>query len=145
MVTKPGAGGRQQPYIPAGNGDSSGEYTSFDSSSMDARVKILSSIVGDEEVVKYAYKKHKPPLQESAHLKQRIAERKIPRIYIADALLKPLEKSDVKIDGLGRKSITYYSMNVTVTINPDNGNIITVNKTRRNIRNKLKEKYHVSR
>ncbi len=29
-LTKPGGGNKPQPYIPAGNGDQSGQYTSLD-------------------------------------------------------------------------------------------------------------------
>ena len=145
MVTKIGAGGHQQPYIPEGNGDKSGEYASFDSSCLNSTINKVSNIVGYDNMVKFAYKQHNPPLFEGEHLKSRLRERGIARILIAEALLKPLHISDVKYDENGRPSITYYGPNVTVYINPNTGKITTVHKTRKNVRNKFKEKSYVSR
>ena len=138
MQTKKGAGGLQQPYISAGNGDKSGEYTSFDSSCLDSRIAKLSKIIGYDKVIQHAYNQFEPPLTESKHLKQRLEERGITRVLIAEALLKPMEKSEIKYDRKGRPSIAYYGTNVTVYINPKSGKITSVHKTRRNIRNKYR-------
>lgn len=138
MVTKPGAGGRQQPYIPAGNGESSGEYTSFDQSKLDSGVKRLSNIIGYERVIEYAYESHNPPLFEGRHFNTRCQERGIKKIFVAEALLKPLEKTGTVYDKMGKPSITYFGRNATVAINPITGKLITAYPTRRNIRNKYK-------
>ena len=140
MKTKKGAGGLQQPYIPAGHGEESGEYTSFDSSCLQPRLKRLVQIIGYEEIVKFAYQNHKPPIVETEHIKLRLKERNISRILIAEAILTPLCKSETHFDKKGRPSITYFGPNVTIYVNPKTGQIITVHKTRRNIRNKYKEK-----
>ncbi len=145
MITKKGGGGHQQPYIPAGHGDESGEYTTFDSTYLDSKISVLCGIVGFEEVVRYAYENHVPPIIETEHLKERLSERNIKRIFIAETLLKPLSKSDIRYDQRGRPSITYYGSNVTLYLNPENGKIISVHKTRKNIRNKFKEKKNVSK
>ena len=141
MVTKKGAGGRQQPYVPAGNGEESGEYKSFNSSCLHPNIALVYNAIGPNSIIKYAYENHVPPVYESKHLEKRLKERGIQRILIAEALIKPLDVSAVHYDDKGRPSITYYGPNVTVYINPQNGSIITVHRTRKNIRNKYKEKY----
>lgn len=140
MVTKKGAGGLQQPYIPAGHGEESGEYTSFDSAKLNRRIKILTDAIGVASVVKYAYENHKPIIHEGKHFKDRLKERGIHQIYVAEALLKPLKTDDKIVDKYGRVSTKYYGPNATVAVNPETGKIITVHKTRRNIRNKFKER-----
>ena len=145
MQTKKGAGGLQQPYVPAGNGDESGEYRSFDSSILDNNLRKACNILGYEKVAKYVYESHKPPLISTSHFEKRLKERGLTNIVVAEAIAKPIYVSQTKYDTLGRPSITYYGPNVTVSINPNNGHIITVHKTRKNIRNKMKEKKYVSR
>lgn len=138
MITKKGAGGHQQPYIPAGNGEESGEYTSFDSSCLEPRIKMASEILGYNKVVKFIFENHKPPIKETKHCQKRMNERHITRIEIAEAINKPIYISGEKIDKNGKSSIIYYGPNATVCINPKNGNLITAYRTRKNIRNKIK-------
>ena len=105
MITKKGAGGKQQPYIPAGNGESSGEYASFDESLLDPNIRRLSNIIGDEQVIEYAYESHHPPLFEGRHFNKRCNERGIKKIFVAEAILKYLKKSEIEYNAIGEPSL----------------------------------------
>lgn len=65
----------------------------------------------------------------SSHLLERKNMRNIKVDDIADTFTNPLKIDKIKIDEEGRKSIKIIGERTTVSINPDNGNLITVWKT----------------
>lgn len=70
----------------------------------------------------------------SRHYFDRVFERKIDVTQVKDALLRPIETSQIKVDKDGKSSKRYYGADTTVVVNPDTGKVITVHKTRKNIR-----------
>lgn len=68
------------------------------------------------------------------HLAERIIQRSGTIETVIDALQNPLEVTGVRYDEQGRPSKQYRGKITTVAVNPDNGNIVSTNPTRRNIR-----------
>jgi len=72
----------------------------------------------------------------SSHAQQRTVERNVSQSDINDALKNPLKVTDVKYDVKG-PSIKYIGNKVTVVVNPETGNIITVYGTHSKLALKL--------
>ena len=73
----------------------------------------------------------------SQHTLERAIERGVPIDGIIDGLTHPLKIGEIVVDELGRKSQRFFGNTVTVNINPDTGNIITVWKTGKSTKKKL--------
>lgn len=79
----------------------------------------------------------------TVHSISQSAKRKIADSQIRDALQSPLKITEIKYDSQGRPSKNYIGATATVSVNPDNGNIVTVYGTHTKLANKLKgEKNH---
>lgn len=72
----------------------------------------------------------------SIHVAERAIERGGTVESLIDAVVNPLEITAVKYDSDGQPSKQYRGAISTVVINPDTGNVISTNPTRRNIRKK---------
>ncbi|GGE26343.1 putative minor capsid protein, phage associated [Streptococcus himalayensis] len=72
----------------------------------------------------------------SEHIAERAIERGGTVQTMLDALCYPLEVTTVKYDEKGQPSKQYRGEISTVVVNPDTGNVISTNPTRRNIRKK---------
>lgn len=75
----------------------------------------------------------------SQHTLERAVERGVPIGDIKDGLTNPLKICEVVVDNFGRKSQRFVGEMVTVNVNPDTGNIITVWKTGTATKKKLLE------
>ena len=73
----------------------------------------------------------------SYHAEQQTVERNVSQSDINDALKKPLKVTEVKYDSQGRPSVEYIGNKVTVVVNPETGNIITVHGTHSKLALKL--------
>lgn len=76
----------------------------------------------------------------SKHFAERMAERGLNVRDIKLAITNPITISDIKIDDLGRKSLKQVGHKVTISINPETGNILTAYKTNRRIRKRSFER-----
>ena len=65
----------------------------------------------------------------SNHAQQRTVERNVSQNDINDAIKNPSKITDVKYDSQGRPSVKYIGNKVTVVVNPETGNIITIYPT----------------
>ena len=63
-----------------------------------------------------------------------MSERGISSESVSDAISSPLSVGEVKVDELGRESVSYIGKDATVVVNPSNGKIITVHRTHSRIR-----------
>ncbi len=63
------------------------------------------------------------------HAQQRTVERNVSQNDINDAIKNPSKITDVKYDSQGRPSVKYIGNKVTVVVNPETGNIITIYPT----------------
>lgn len=70
----------------------------------------------------------------TAHARERMSERGISSESVSDAISSPLSVGEVKVDELGRESVSYIGKDATVVVNPSNGKIITVHRTHSRIR-----------
>lgn len=73
----------------------------------------------------------------SYHFAERCEERGVTMVGVQDALTKPLNITNIKVDEEGRPSLKYIGRYATVSVNPDNGAITTAWRTR----SKLVKKY----
>ena len=71
------------------------------------------------------------------HALERMAERKVTKEAIEDALKNPLKISDVKYDPKGLPSQRYTGKQADVAVNPENKNIVSVNPVSSQRINKL--------
>lgn len=76
----------------------------------------------------------------SKHVVDQIRDRKFSGGDVVDAIKKPLEIHDIKIDEEGRKSQRFVGEKATVNVNPDTGNLITAWKTGKSTIEKIKRK-----
>lgn len=72
----------------------------------------------------------------SKHVVKRANERNVSISSMRDALLEPLEVTKVRYDKEGQPSKQYRGKITTVAVNPDTGNVVSTNPTRRDIRKK---------
>ena len=72
------------------------------------------------------------------HIIERVIDRQVSAGGIDDAIRNPLKTLPVKYDGSGRPSYKVIGETVSVVINPDNGNLVTVHKTGSKLAEKLK-------
>ncbi|SES18334.1 Phage minor capsid protein 2 [Streptococcus gallolyticus] len=70
----------------------------------------------------------------SKHIAERAVERGGTIQTLTDALINPLEVTDTRYDKDGLPSKQYRGAVSTVVVNPDTGNVVSTNPTRRNIR-----------
>ena len=70
----------------------------------------------------------------SKHTTERAIERGGTIQTLTDALINPLEVTNTKYDKGGLPSKQYRGAVSTVVVNPDTGNVVSTNPTRRNIR-----------
>lgn len=70
----------------------------------------------------------------SKHTTERAIERVGTIQTLTDALINPLEVTNTKYDKDGLPSKQYRGAVSTVVVNPDTGNVVSTNPTRRNIR-----------
>ena len=70
----------------------------------------------------------------SKHIAERAVERGGTIQTLTDALINPLEVTNTKYDKDGLPSKQYRGAVSTVVVNPDTGNVVSTNPTRRNIR-----------
>lgn len=78
----------------------------------------------------------------SRHTAERAVLRDLQASDIVDTIDNPLKITEVKYDSLNRPSFNVIGEKSTVSINPKNGNVITVHKTHTKVVKKLKgEKY----
>ena len=59
---------------------------------------------------------------------------------VRNALIKPLDIKEIKIDNLGRKSQKFIGEKATISINPETGNIIQTNPTSSKLAERLKRR-----
>ncbi|NLK93992.1 MAG: capsid protein [Clostridiales bacterium] len=69
-----------------------------------------------------------------------VKRKSVPVDSVANALSKPLEIKEIKIDDLGRKSQKFVGEYSTVTINPDTGNLVQTNPTSKKLAERLKRR-----
>jgi len=72
------------------------------------------------------------------HIIERVIDRQVSAGGIDDAIKNPLKTLPVKYDSSGRPSYKVIGETVSVVINPDNGNLVTVHKTGSKLAEKLK-------
>lgn len=77
-------------------------------------------------------------VRKTTHSIEQATKRSISNSQIKNALTHPLKITDVKYDVQGRPSKNYIGETATVSINPNNGNIVTVHGTHTKLLNKLK-------
>lgn len=70
------------------------------------------------------------------HAEERLVERGLSEKTIADAISNPMFVGEVVVDEFGRKSVRYIGADVTVVLNPDTGDVITIWKTGSRMRKK---------
>lgn len=75
----------------------------------------------------------------SEHVKQRMAARSVLVDSIQDAIENPLKVGPVKYDKAERPPFTVVGLNVTRTVNPDTGVIVTCYPTHSRTQEKLLE------
>jgi len=68
-----------------------------------------------------------------------MAERNVSKEAVEDALKNPLKVDSVKIRADGKPSQVYAGKDVQVAVNPENGNIVSVNRTHTLVAKKLME------
>lgn len=78
-------------------------------------------------------------LKTTKHGVQQMLDRGVTVFDVIQAVKKPLKITEIKYDGKGRPSKNYIGEKATASVNPTNGNLVTMHPTHKKLAEKLRK------